>query len=269
MHSAFLPKGPPNQCDETPPNFQSLADCPLLPHIFGATLGHQCHTWDVVVFFERDATGLVRNECGEKCEKSSVNQICTISNKDWYRLVGIGVAQNLPKSMEVFDLTEMEPEIQIKYIAWCICSKIRDHIFSEPLGSSGGKCSKSNKPFPNDSKEQENLHWIFKDLICFSQVLKAGWVLGKAAKTREREFNLSHMPQDHTGIEPGVACECTQSTNLLEEYQCPRRFLSSLLFCWWIHWTQKPSLLIHDSHYQCPRSSHILFSYFNITPLGN
>ena len=99
------------------------------------------------VFWEGAATCLVRNECGEKCEKSSMNQICTISNKDWYRLVGIGVAQNLPKSMEVFDLNEMEPEIQIKYIAWCICSKIRDHIFSEPLGSSGANPANQTNRF--------------------------------------------------------------------------------------------------------------------------
>ena len=84
------------------------------------------------------------------------------------------MAQNLPKSMEVFDLNEMEYKESIYSMMYSICSKIRDHIFSEPLGSSGGKYSKSNKPFPNDSKEQENLHWIFKDLICFSQVLKAG-----------------------------------------------------------------------------------------------
>ena len=68
---------------------------------------------------------------------------------------------------------------------------------------------------------------------------------------------MSHIPQEHNGIEPGFAREYAQSTNLyesvhpgfLEEYQYTSVYNSVLVglspwFYCWIHWTKAFS---HDS----------------------
>ena len=38
----------------------------------------------------------------------------------------------------------------------------------------------------------------------------------ESGRTREREFDVSHIPQEHNGIEPGFARENAQSKNLYE-----------------------------------------------------